>query len=80
MSNEYMRMWFKERGAYEKEIYIKKDTQAEESKIKRRYVQRYMTRKPPEKKLPIIKLKRFQNVGGKTEHKRQDSVHNQDTC
>lgn len=49
MSNEYMRKWFKERGTYEKNNYSKEEIIKEESKIKRRFVQRMMTYKKPNK-------------------------------
>lgn len=55
---EYRRLWFKERGQYEKEVYTKKEMMKEESKIKRRFVQRTMVPKKKEKTLPVIKLKR----------------------
>ena len=49
MSNEYMRMWFKERGKYERDTYSKEQIIKEESKIKRRFVQRMMTWQRPTK-------------------------------
>ncbi|XP_030768268.1 uncharacterized protein LOC115891830 [Sitophilus oryzae] len=49
MSNEYMRMWFNERGKYEKDTYSKEEIIKEESKIKRRFVQRMMTYRQPSK-------------------------------
>ncbi|KAL1513308.1 hypothetical protein ABEB36_002730 [Hypothenemus hampei] len=49
MSNEYMRKWFKEREIYEKNTYSKIEIIKGESKIKRRYVQRMMTYKKPDK-------------------------------
>lgn len=49
MSNEYMRQWFNERGTYEKNTYSKEAIIKEESKIKRRFVQRMMTYKKPNK-------------------------------
>ncbi|GJQ86592.1 hypothetical protein Trydic_g7826 [Trypoxylus dichotomus] len=55
---EYRRIWFKERGQYEKEVYTKKEMMKEESKIKRRFVQRMMIPKRQEKRLPIIEFKR----------------------
>ncbi|KAJ8934189.1 hypothetical protein NQ314_013506 [Rhamnusium bicolor] len=36
MSNEYMRMWFKERSKYEKDTYTREQIIKEESRIKRR--------------------------------------------
>ncbi|KAI4464265.1 hypothetical protein MML48_3g00005523 [Holotrichia oblita] len=62
-----LRIWFKERGQYEKEVYTKKEMMKEESKIKRRFVQRMMIPKRKEKAIPIIKLKRFQNIRTKTD-------------
>lgn len=59
MSNEYWRIWFKERGTYERDFYFKEQTRREESKIKRRFVQRNLAIKKTEKPLPIVKLKRF---------------------
>lgn len=44
-----MRKWFKERGTYEKNTYSKEESIKEESKIKRRFVQRMMTYKKPNK-------------------------------
>lgn len=55
-----MRMWFKERAVYEKEVYSKKESSDE---IKRKYVQRMMTHKKKTKELPPIKLKRYEVVG-----------------
>ncbi|XP_076255106.1 uncharacterized protein LOC143193053 [Rhynchophorus ferrugineus] len=49
MSNEYMRIWFRERAKYEKGTYSKEAIIKEESKIKRRFVQRMMTYKKPNK-------------------------------
>lgn len=59
MSNEYWRIWFKERENYERDFYFKEQTRREESKIKRRFVQRKMATEKKEKTLPIISLKRF---------------------
>lgn len=59
MSDEYWRIWFNERATYERDFYFKEQTRREESKIKRRFVQRNLTRKKKEKPLPIITLKRF---------------------
>uniref|UniRef100_A0AAR5Q379 Uncharacterized protein n=1 Tax=Dendroctonus ponderosae TaxID=77166 RepID=A0AAR5Q379_DENPD len=74
MSNEYMRKWFKERGAYEKDTYSKEQIIREESRIKRRFVQRMMTyqkpvktqlfeenvlRKPPQKGEQPLDYKKF---------------------
>ncbi|XP_060518794.1 muscle, skeletal receptor tyrosine-protein kinase-like isoform X2 [Cylas formicarius] len=49
MSNEYMRMWFKEKEIYERNTYSTEQIIKDESKIKRRYVQRMMTYKKPTK-------------------------------
>ncbi|CAG9764614.1 unnamed protein product [Ceutorhynchus assimilis] len=49
MSNEYMRIWFDERKRYETETYSREQIIKEESKIKRRFVQRMMTYKKPNK-------------------------------
>lgn len=54
-----MRIWFKERADYEREIYTIKETRKEEKKIQRRYVQKVMHKKQtPCKVLPKIELKR----------------------
>ncbi|KAJ8921006.1 hypothetical protein NQ315_015802 [Exocentrus adspersus] len=48
MSNEYMRMWFQEKGGYDKDTYTREQIIKDESKIKRRIIQRMMTyRRPP---------------------------------
>lgn len=49
ISNEYMRKWFNERATYEKNTYSRENIIKEESKIKRRFVQRMMTYKKPNK-------------------------------
>lgn len=49
MSNEYMRIWFKERAVYEKSTYTREQIIKEENKIKRRFVQRMMTYRKPTK-------------------------------
>lgn len=59
MSNEYFRIWFKERENFERDFYFKEQTRREESKIKRRFVQRKMVGKKQENNVPVIKLKRF---------------------
>lgn len=46
MSNEYMRIWLKEKAAYERITYTRAKIIKEESKIKRRYVQRMTNFKP----------------------------------
>ncbi|XP_023020070.1 uncharacterized protein [Leptinotarsa decemlineata] len=49
MSNEYMRRWFTERAAFEKDTYTREKIIKEENKIKRRFVQRMMTYRKPTK-------------------------------
>lgn len=58
LHNEYLRKWFDEREQYEKDVYTKKELIKQESKIKRRYVQRDLRSKKKEKNLPVITLKR----------------------
>lgn len=71
LSNEYMRMWFKERQAYEKENYANKEKAITETNIKRRFVQRMMTNpKQQIKEIPIIKMKKFQNIPSKVDNRR----------
>lgn len=43
MSNEYMRMWFKEKAVYDKNTYIRDQIIRDECKIKRRTIQRMAT-------------------------------------
>lgn len=59
MGNEYWRIWFKERENFERDYYFKEQTRREESKIKRRFVQRKLTAPTQKKDIPIIQLKRF---------------------
>ncbi|XP_028129683.1 uncharacterized protein LOC114325744 [Diabrotica virgifera virgifera] len=49
MSNEYMRMWFKQRAEFEKDTYTREEIIKSESKIHRRFVQRMMTYRNPGK-------------------------------
>lgn len=63
MSNEYWRIWFKERESHERDFYFKEQTRREESKIKRRFVQKSMAIKKMEKTVPVIQLKRFAENG-----------------
>lgn len=49
MSNEYMRIWFNDRALYEKDTYSREQIIKEESRIRRRFVQRMMTYKKPNK-------------------------------
>lgn len=46
MSNEYMRIWNKEKAFYEKYTYTRAKIIKDESKIKRRFVQRMTNFKP----------------------------------
>lgn len=57
MSNEYMRLWFKQLDLYVVDTYSKLDVEAGANEIRRRFVQRYA--KPPRKvkPMPIITLK-----------------------
>lgn len=61
MSNEYFRLWFKERESYERDFYFKEQTRREESRIRRRFVQRRVgaTHQKKEKQIPIIQIKRL---------------------
>ncbi|XP_044266399.1 uncharacterized protein LOC123012505 [Tribolium madens] len=71
MSNEYMRLWFKERDLYQKENYSKQEKAQNESSLKRGFVQRMMTNpKLESRELPIIQLKRFQNIMSKVDTRR----------
>lgn len=67
MSNEYMRIWFKERKEYEKEVYSSKKGEYIQ---KRKYLAKNRISVKKEKRLPIIKLKRFRNIPARTEHTR----------
>ncbi|XP_018574940.1 uncharacterized protein LOC108913800 [Anoplophora glabripennis] len=49
MSNEYMRMWFKEKQLHEKDTYARDQIIKKERKIKRRMIQRMMTYRKPSK-------------------------------
>ncbi|XP_056636602.1 uncharacterized protein LOC130893161 [Diorhabda carinulata] len=49
MSNEYMRMWFKQRAVFEKYTYTREEIIKSESKIHRKFVQRMMTYRKPGK-------------------------------
>lgn len=71
MSNEYYRMWFKERGKYDKDNYAAAELLKEEARIKRRFVQRDLRRKAKIKPLPILKLARFQNIVSKVDCQRE---------
>ncbi|XP_044751788.1 uncharacterized protein LOC123311768 [Coccinella septempunctata] len=63
LNYEYMRMWFKERDQYQKDTYTKQDKKAD-SFVKRRHVQRYTRHTEKQKILPIVTIKKFQNVQG----------------
>ncbi|XP_022901753.1 uncharacterized protein [Onthophagus taurus] len=76
MSEEYRRLWFKERGVYEKEVYTKKAMMKEESKIKRRFVQKCLIPKKREREMPIIHLKRFENIRRRIDDHRKKDEHN----
>ncbi|RZC42064.1 hypothetical protein BDFB_010824 [Asbolus verrucosus] len=63
MSNEYMRLWFKQRDEYIKENYSKAESARNETTLKRGYVQRMMTNPRAQvREYPFIQLKRFQNI------------------
>ncbi|XP_018325503.1 uncharacterized protein LOC108737262 [Agrilus planipennis] len=68
MTNEYLRMWMRERAIYEKDVYSSLEAEKDKGRIRRRYVLRDMTKKKPDKMrdMPIITLKRFQNIKPKT--------------
>ncbi|EFA03536.1 hypothetical protein TcasGA2_TC013539 [Tribolium castaneum] len=71
MSNEYMRLWFKERDLYQKENYSKQEKAQNESSLKRGFVQRMRTNTTLEsRELPVIQLKRFQNIMSKVDTRR----------
>ncbi|KAF2898973.1 hypothetical protein ILUMI_07200 [Ignelater luminosus] len=73
MSHEYLRIWLKERTVYEIDTYSKQDVEAGAGDIKRRFVQRYMSKsrnKGKERILPPIKLKRFAKASSKVDNKR----------
>ncbi|KAF5282575.1 hypothetical protein FQA39_LY04982 [Lamprigera yunnana] len=67
LSNEYTRMWLKERGIYEETAYLKYEVEGNWTGMERRYVQHYSK---PNKRftrvMPIITLKRlFSNIAPK---------------
>ncbi|CAH1369309.1 unnamed protein product [Tenebrio molitor] len=73
MSNEYMRLWFKERELYQKENYSKQEKARNEAHLKRGFVQRMMTNpKLHTRELPTIQLKRFQNIISKVDNRRTE--------
>lgn len=57
MSFEYLRIWIKERDAYNREIYSKMETDSDSKGIKRRFVQRYTKRRDTGLVLPPITSK-----------------------
>lgn len=57
MSFEYLRIWMKERDAYDREIYSKMETESDSKGIKRRFVQRYAKIRDTGLVLPPITLK-----------------------
>lgn len=75
LSYEYHRQWFAEKKqGYEKLKYTALQTAQEESRIRRRFVQRDMVKKEHIKPLPIIHLKRFENIPSKTDHSKPEAM------
>lgn len=59
LSDEYKRIWFKEREMYNKFQYAALETLAKEKLIERRYVKRKPRNNNQTRALPVINLKRF---------------------
>lgn len=60
MSNEYLRIWIKERTTYEIDTYSKYEVESGASDIKRRIIQRDMTKPNPNIRImPIITLRMY---------------------
>ncbi|KAK4880365.1 hypothetical protein RN001_008511 [Aquatica leii] len=73
MSNEYMRIWLKERKIYEIDTYSKYEVESDAGDIKRRFVQRFMKPKPTSiRVMPIITLKRFAHIDAKIAFKNKE--------
>lgn len=66
MSNEYLRIWIKERTTYEIDTYSKYEVESGASDIKRRIIQRDMTKPNPNIRImPIITLRMFRKKAEK---------------
>lgn len=59
LGNEYYRLWFHERGKYERTIYTALDLMTKEANVLRRYIPRKSHPKKKEKPLPVIKYKPY---------------------
>ncbi|KAJ3662546.1 hypothetical protein Zmor_006890 [Zophobas morio] len=71
LSNEYMRLWFRERVLYQKENYSKQEKTKSDGKLQRGYVQWNMANTRSKcRELPKIQLKRFQNAISKIDTRR----------
>ncbi|KAK4880341.1 hypothetical protein RN001_008487 [Aquatica leii] len=74
MTNEYLRIWLKQRTVYELDFYSKSEADGVRE-FKRRFVQRIMKPKPTSiRVLPIIKLKRFNKPSTKKNLKKDEEL------